>query len=210
MTHTIDWVGGVPEGQYLVGREGNPVVGVVDHWIGMGTLESAVRYFQTLRPDPTSAHFIVGRDGTIVQMVHMEDTAFHAGDYGTNLRTVGVEHEVTPTLLPTAALYAASAWLHKHIADRYGLDLATAVVRHSIVLPTACPGTLDVQRVIAEAEEDTFTEEDRAVLRHIQQRLDAVESLVWLSRLQRSLDVENGRPFDPRATPLDPRVLPVT
>jgi hypothetical protein len=40
-----------------------------------------------------SSHFVVSRGGRIVQLVHLSDIAWHAGHWGTNVRSVGVEHE---------------------------------------------------------------------------------------------------------------------
>jgi N-acetyl-anhydromuramyl-L-alanine amidase AmpD len=40
-----------------------------------------------------SSHFVVSRGGKIVQLVHLSDVAWHAGHWGTNVRSVGVEHE---------------------------------------------------------------------------------------------------------------------
>lgn len=37
---------------------------------------------------------------------------------------------------------------------------------------------------------------------------EARESLVWIARLQRGLDVERGTPYDPTLPPLDPRIKP--
>lgn len=205
----IEWLGGVPAANYRAGRDGNPITGLVDHWIGEGTLDSAVQYFRAPRPAaPTSVHYVVGRDGRIVQLLHLEDTAYHAGDWRTNLLTVGIEHEATPTLPPTDALYAASAWLHRHLADELGLDLtAPGVVRaHREIVPTACPGTLDLDRILKEATTTMFTPDDRRKLDRVCELLEAREALVWIDRLQRSLDVERGTLFDPSLPPQDPRI----
>ncbi|MBA3348478.1 MAG: N-acetylmuramoyl-L-alanine amidase, partial [Actinobacteria bacterium] len=40
-----------------------------------------------------SSHFIVGRGGKVVQLVHVSDIAWHAGNWNTNVRSVGIEHE---------------------------------------------------------------------------------------------------------------------
>jgi hypothetical protein len=209
----IEWRGPVPQSNYTVGREGNAVELIVDHWTVV-MFEGAVRRFK----DPASvlsAHYLVGQDGRIAQLVSEDDTAYHAGKFDVNLRSIGIEHEAGPAMPPTDALYAASAQLHRAIADRQGLTLAvgTTVLPHHAIVPTECPGTLDLDRIVREAseEDDMFTEEDRRKLDRVYQHLEAYEPLVWTTRLQRWLatairsifpdadlsgpDVESGQTF---------------
>lgn len=42
------------------------------------SLEGTVAWFRN-KASQVSAHYVVGRDGTVVQMVHDNDTAWHAG-----------------------------------------------------------------------------------------------------------------------------------
>jgi hypothetical protein len=210
---SIQWRGPVPPGNRTVGREGNVVDLIVDHWTVV-MFEGAIRRFK----DPTSrlsAHYLIGQDGRIAQLVSEDDAAYHAGKYAVNLRSIGIEHEASPTMAPTAALYAASARLHREIAGRHGLALRVGgtVLPHHAIVPTECPGTLDLDRIVREAteEDDMFTEEDRRKLDRVYAHLEAYEPLVWTTRLQRWLakairsvfpnadvsgpDVETGQPF---------------
>ncbi|MBU2036807.1 N-acetylmuramoyl-L-alanine amidase [Patescibacteria group bacterium] len=50
---------------------------MVYHYTAGGPLESCVKWFQ--KKDGVSAHFVVGRDGQVVQMVKLCDRAWHAG-----------------------------------------------------------------------------------------------------------------------------------
>lgn len=209
----IEWRGPIPQSNYTVGRDGNVADLIVDHWTVV-MFEGAIRRFR----DPSSilsAHYVVGRDGRIAQLVSEDDTAYHAGRFDVNLRSIGIEHEAGPAMPPTDALYAASARLHLDIARRYGLDLSvgTTVLPHRAIVPTECPGTLDLERIVreAEGEDDMFTEEDRRMLKRVYDHLEAYEPLVWTTRLQRWLarairsvfpnadvsgpDVESGQPF---------------
>lgn len=79
---------------------------------------------------PTTAHFVVGQDGTIVQSVACEDTAWHAHD--ASLHAIGIEHSARqpgepgwpkgdPGMPPTAELYQASAELVAHLCCAYGI-----------------------------------------------------------------------------------------
>jgi hypothetical protein len=211
---SIVWRGPVPPSNYTIGREGNRVELIVDHWT-VFMFEGAIRRFK----DPASilsAHYVIGQDGRIAQLVSEDDTAYHAGRYDVNLRSIGIEHEAGPAMPPTDALYAASAELHTEIAHRQGLTLAvgTTVLPHRAIVATECPGTLDLDRIVREAteEDDMFTEEDRRKLNRVYDHLEAYEPLVWTTRLQRWLgravrsvfpnadlsgpDVETGQPFE--------------
>jgi N-acetylmuramoyl-L-alanine amidase-like protein len=209
----IQWRGPIPQSNYTVGREGSAVELIVDHWTVV-MFEGAIRRFK----DPSSilsAHYVIGMDGRIAQLVREDDTAYHAGSYAVNLRSIGIEHEAGPAMPPSEALYVSSAQLHREIADRHGLALAvgTTVLPHRAIVPTECPGTLDLERIVRDAveEDDMFTDEDRRMLKRVYDHLEAYEPLVWTTRLQRWLakairsvfpnadvsgpDVESGQPF---------------
>ena len=67
-----------------------------------------------------SSHFVVSRGGTIVQLVHVSDIAWHAGNWKVNSQSVGIEHEGF-TYGPggfTNAQYQASARLAAWAARR--------------------------------------------------------------------------------------------
>lgn len=67
-----------------------------------------------------SSHYVVSRRGKIVQLVHLSDIAWHAGHWGTNEQSIGIEHEGF-TYGPfgfTSAQYHASARLTAWIARR--------------------------------------------------------------------------------------------
>jgi hypothetical protein len=209
----VVWRGPIPESNFTVGRAGNAVGLIVDHWTVV-MFEGAIRRFK----DPASrlsAHYVIGQDGRVAQLVSEGDTAYHAGKFDVNLRSIGIEHEASPTMAPTDALYAASAKLHREIAARHGLTLnvGSTVLPHHAIVPTECPGTLDLDRIVRNAleEDDMFTDEDRKMLKRVYDHLEAYEPLVWTTRLQRWLakairsvfpnadvsgpDVETGQPF---------------
>lgn len=67
-----------------------------------------------------SAHYVIGQDGEIVQMVAHNDVAWHAGS--ANGTSIGIEHVAnTRGLIPTAAQMCASAALVTWLCDRYGI-----------------------------------------------------------------------------------------
>ena len=200
---SVEWRGPVPSSNYDVGRGGERVSFIVEHWTD-ARLDSAIARFMDPR-SRVSAHYIVAQDGHVLQLVSEDDTAFHAGEYGANQRSIGIEHE-------------ASARLHVDIASRYSLALVPdqTMVPHWAIVPTQCPGLLDIARIAREAEQedDMFTEDDRRKLNRVYDHLEAYEPLTWTKRLQlwlaRALltgipsadlsgpDVETAQPFDPK------------
>jgi V8-like Glu-specific endopeptidase len=90
---------------------------------------------------PSSAHYIVGRDGEVVQMVRNADTAYHASS--ANGRSIGIEHNANKPyrlnrrdLPPTMEQYQASAHLVAWLAAQYGIPLdRTHIVGHIEATP---------------------------------------------------------------------------
>lgn len=113
-----------------------------------------------------SPHFVIGRDGTVVQLVELSRAAWHAK--GWNAESVGIEHvcrspkelkswaklsretrrklvecdedadtETDPGLMPTEAQIVASAALIKWLCERLGLPLDREHVKGHY----ECPGT---------------------------------------------------------------------
>ena len=84
-----------------------------------GSFWGSVRWLKNPRAH-ASSHFVVSRNGKIIQLVHLSDIAWHAGHWSTNEQSVGIEHEgftYGPTGF-TDAQYHASARLAAWIARR--------------------------------------------------------------------------------------------
>ncbi|MFE7774639.1 N-acetylmuramoyl-L-alanine amidase [Streptomyces sp. NPDC057445] len=86
-----------------------------------------------------AAHYVVGKDGRIAQMIRELDVAYHAGNRDMNERSVGIEHEgfVDRRRDFTDAMYAASARLTAGICKRYAIP----VDREHILGHVEVPGT---------------------------------------------------------------------
>jgi Negative regulator of beta-lactamase expression len=187
VTHDIEWLGPVPTTNFSQGRGGNAVSLIVDHWMAT-TFDGALAHFMS----PTaqvSAQYLISQKGRIVQVVRDEDTAYHAGSWSVNQKSIGIEHEGGPNLPPfTSELYAASAWLHHKLSLDYGIRLVVgeSVKPHGAIVATQCPGTLDLDRIVREAggEDDMFTDADRAKLEKIYARMEVEETRQWIQRLQ--------------------------
>lgn len=78
-------------------RQGVKIDRIVIHAMD-GTLAGTEAWFQRAgRSPPTATHYLVGRDGQVVQMVPDDKRAIHAGsplEPWWNDRSLGVEHEV--------------------------------------------------------------------------------------------------------------------
>jgi N-acetyl-anhydromuramyl-L-alanine amidase AmpD len=151
-------------------RYGNKIDKIILHWIA-GTLESCDSTFQ----DPNrkaSAHYGVG-DNEIHQYVKEEDCAWHAGNLLVNRQSIGIETEGSPTLPISEASYLTLAGLVKEIAQRYQIPMDRQHIKgHKEVSdkPTACPGTLDIDKVINLATEENMTEEQARILKFLEEQ----------------------------------------
>jgi hypothetical protein len=98
------------------GRGGNTIQYVVIHDTEGGWDASVA----TLQNDPgKSVQYIVGTDGRVGQFIHESDTAWHAGNFWYNQRSVGIEHVGYWTKPYPEALYASSAKLVAYLTDKY-------------------------------------------------------------------------------------------
>ncbi len=127
---------------YGITRFGNNIEYIVCHWI-VGTLASADAVFANPNSD-VSAHYAVG-NGEIHQYVKESNTAWHAGNQTANRKSIGIEHQGSPTMPITDAVYNSSADLIADICRRYGKRFPLR--RHSEFVATACPGTLDLNKL---------------------------------------------------------------
>lgn len=121
-----------------------------------GTWQGAAARFD----DPASnvcAHYGVKLDGGLIHWLEEYWTAYHAGDYAMNQRSIGIEHEdggdyngVRPDVL-----YQTSSKLVADICQFYGIPCDRDHIRkHNEVsdAPTGCPDALDIDRIVAGAQ----------------------------------------------------------
>lgn len=142
----------IPGSNYQVGRAAK-IDQITFHHI-VGDAPAAIARFK----DPNeivSSTYIIGKDGRIYQCVAEKDTPYTDGNFSSNSRAITIEHAGGHSSVPyTAAMYASSAKLVAWIRSRYNI---TRLVRHRDVSlkPTACPGTLDLNRIINAAKEQS-------------------------------------------------------
>ncbi len=105
------------------GRAGNTIDQIVIHLM-QGYFEGTISHFKNGSP-ATSAHYLVGQNGEIVQMVKVSDRAWHAGDH--NNRSIGIEHagfdgaSYHSDQFATETEYQASAMLVRWLTERYNI-----------------------------------------------------------------------------------------
>lgn len=87
-----------------------------------------------------AAHYVVrSKDGYQAQCVREHDIAWHAGNWGYNTRSVGIEHEgwIDQPEWFTDVMYRSSAYITASVCRRYGIP----VDRSHIIGHVQVPGT---------------------------------------------------------------------
>ncbi|MFD6891695.1 N-acetylmuramoyl-L-alanine amidase [Streptomyces sp. NPDC059957] len=116
------WTAASPANWRLADRPADYRVDRIVVHVTQGGFKSSVDAFR----NPfhrASAHYIVGQDGHIEQMVRELDVAFHSGNRSMNERSIGIEHVgfVDRPKDFTDAMYGASARLAADVCKRYGI-----------------------------------------------------------------------------------------
>lgn len=115
------------------GREGNkPQYIVIHHWGQDGASFCGVVNWLCRQGGNSSAHYVV-EAGKVACIVDPDDTAWHAGNWWYNLRSIGIEcrPEMTDGDLATVAELIREIW------KVYG---KLPIIGHKDIVATACPG----------------------------------------------------------------------
>lgn len=110
---------------YTGGRGGNTVQFVVIHTM-QGSYAGSISWFRNPAAMASAHYNIRSSDGEVTQMVREGDTAWHAGNWYYNQRSVGIEHEgyvSDPNRWYTEAMYRASARLTRALCDKYRIPI---------------------------------------------------------------------------------------
>ena len=129
---------------YGKGRQGHKIKVIVIH-AAEGTLAGTDSWFATPRPaKPTSAHYIVGKNGEVHQYVPDKDTAYHAGiinnptcapwitKQNPNLIALGIENEGYSGERWTLTQMIGLRALVKRKQATYGILDADIISHHAI------------------------------------------------------------------------------
>ena len=99
-------------------------------------------YFSEVAHLKVSAHFLIGRDGEIVQFVSTDDRAWHAGEscwehrLNCNDFSIGIELEGCDEERYAMPQYRALAQLIRAVRNQYPAIQHDAIVGHSDIAPT--------------------------------------------------------------------------
>lgn len=106
-----------------------------------GSMASAIARFQD-EGEQVSAHLIIDRDGTTVQMVDFSNTAWHAGDRTYNRRSIGIENVASQSemWLTTLEEQKLVAWC-RYLMKTFGISIKN-VIPHRAIVSTSCPGSI--------------------------------------------------------------------
>lgn len=147
------WIGSP---NYAPGRDGHRPVAIVYH-IMDGTLAGTDAWFRD-RESRVSAHYGIGKDGSVHQYVREEDTAWANGvvnrpswplldefpGVDPNRYTLSIEHEGHPGEPFTEAMYQASLALTRYLVSRWAIpvdrDHLIGHYRIDSVNRADCPG----------------------------------------------------------------------
>ena len=121
------------------GRGGNPIQAIILHHTGAMTTESTVTWFQSPKSG-VSAHYVIGRDGKIVQMVKDEEKSWHAGDSvlhdrkDVNRFSIGIELVGDGKAAFPQEQYEALAWVVRMLKTKYKIE-DKWIVGHKDIAP---------------------------------------------------------------------------
>lgn len=124
---------------YTSSSRGAADIDVVVIHTTQGAYAGTISWFQN-PASQVSAHYVVrASDGDITQMVAHEDTAWHAGNWSYNQRSIGIEHEgfVADPNTYTAAQYQASADLTRWLCDNLGIPKDRSHIIGHVEVPGA-------------------------------------------------------------------------
>ena len=131
---------------YTRGRSGKEIDRIVlHHWGNDGQKhDNIINWFKNTLSN-VSAHFVVSGE-RVTQMVSLDDTAWHAGNWDWNCKSIGIEMrpEKDEATQKTVAELIAQIWTH------YG---KLPLYEHREIVPTGCPGRWKKAEVKAMAEE---------------------------------------------------------
>lgn len=136
----------IPASNYGVGRSA-PIDTIVFHHI-VGDAAAAIT--EERKPSrQMSSTYIIGSKGDVYYAVSESNTPYTNGNYSENTRSITIEHAGGHANVPyTEAMYKASVALVRDIRKRHNIK---RFLRHRDIVATACPGGLDVERIIRES-----------------------------------------------------------
>jgi hypothetical protein len=129
-------------GNYTQANRGAPRIDFIVIHIAQGSYSGTINWFQNPRAE-VSAHYVIGRRGSVAQCVHNEDIAWHAGNWRFNKKSIGIEHAGYASQRWTDRMYHSSAKLSAYLCRRFNIPVRRHYIRGHRSVPgvaTRCPG----------------------------------------------------------------------
>ncbi|ESR22732.1 N-acetylmuramoyl-L-alanine amidase [Lutibaculum baratangense] len=122
-------------------RGGTRIDTVVMHYTTSRNLQGTIDWFKSPNNiHKTAAHYVIGRDGTIVQMVKDADACTHGNSQ--NRRSIGIEHSAAPGDPMTEPQERASVALVRWLMQEYAIAPERVIGHKCAPRATSCPGDL--------------------------------------------------------------------
>lgn len=128
-----------PSSNFGPRKGGQPVSLVVLHYTAMESVEAALERLCDTEAE-VSAHYLIGKDGTLYQLVEEDNRAWHAGDGSwaghddINSRSIGIELDNDGQSAFAEPLMETLEALLSDLMDRHHLP-AKAIIGHSDMSP---------------------------------------------------------------------------
>lgn len=127
---------------HFYSRNGHRIDHIVIHYTTSRNIEGTIDWFKHApEGQRTSAHYIVGRDGILVQIIADNVAAWHAGNKEMNWRSIGIEHVAQPGDTITDEQGKTSLALIAWLVETYNVP-KSAIIPHKCVKNTDCCGDL--------------------------------------------------------------------
>lgn len=134
-------------------RNGERIRRIIMHYTTSRNVQGTIAWFQN-PASKVSAHYVIGRDGKIYQMVRDSDKVWHAKN--ANADSIGIEHSAAPGDAMTAEQTLSSVALVRWLLSEYKLP-KTAIHGHRYTPENA--GTTDCpDHLFGSASESAITQ----------------------------------------------------
>jgi hypothetical protein len=124
---------------YQFDRNGVDIDYLVLHYTTSRNIDGTISHFLD-NEDQVAAHYVIGRDGRIVQMVKDKKKCYHGNSK--NSRSIGIEHSAAPGDELTANQEASSLDLIRWLCAEYDIPVANIIPHKCAPRATSCPGDL--------------------------------------------------------------------
>lgn len=122
-------------------RGGTEIDTIVMHYTTSRSLSGTVSWFKSAENKKrTAAHYVIGRDGTIIQMVKDSDACTHGNSQ--NKRSIGIEHSAAAGDKMAQNQEISSVALIRWLMQEYDIKPSRVIGHKCAPRSTNCPGDL--------------------------------------------------------------------